>query len=406
MSDQFRHFSFITLFLLACFHVPIIWIGDDSIGLWDLYLVVYFILLFAFPVRGKSGPVPHFWREFFLLALLFGAYQFFGAVMTRKTYSILLVIKYFEAITVAYCCLEYFWRFRDDMPRLLTFFQVVIFAMNVFQLAYFFGGFGWYRIGLPFKAAVSPNPAGFILGLSVFLYLSVILPLRKNKLPSLVAFGTLAVTFLLTFSRTNLFAVLAVVAVYYGAGMVRHVKRLLVLIVVSTLLLGTLFYLNATSELVSIGRVITILSDPRAVLQDTSFSIRYQILWPRAIDAWTTNVGTLGVGTGTGNYEVIDGTIPRLLGNQGIIGLVLFFAVWFGFFVHWFGSHAIVRNMLLFVFINGITAETLVISYRTVQIYVFVLFFFVFAAEYVARRAEPLEHGLGTQAMAKAVRTA
>ena len=47
--------------------------------------------------------------------------------------------------------------------------------MNVFQLAYFFGGFGWYRIGLPFKAAVSPNPAEFILGLSVVLYWAVLL---------------------------------------------------------------------------------------------------------------------------------------------------------------------------------------------------------------------------------------
>lgn len=61
------------------------------------------------------------------------------------------------------------------MPRLLTFFQVLILAMNVFQLAYFFGGFGWYRIGLPFKAAVSPNPADFILGLSVVLYWAVLL---------------------------------------------------------------------------------------------------------------------------------------------------------------------------------------------------------------------------------------
>jgi hypothetical protein len=67
---------------------------------------------------------------------------------------------------------------------------------------------------------------------------------------------------------------------------------------------------------------------------------------------------------------VVDGTVPRLLVNKGLVGLSLFCYLWFISYLARFRRNTAVSSLLLFAAINSLNGETLLTSYRSIQVYI------------------------------------
>ena len=286
----------------------------------------------------------------------------------------LLVAKQFEHLIFALLLVDRLDNHRSTGDLKAT--VVLISAAVAYQILYYhnlIGGIGAnYRLGLPFATGVSSNPAGFFLGAWVV----VLLHTRRiwREFPAYGAASLLLSVYALiqTRSRTNLLALLLVLVVtvcirVWRAGGWRWVAAALV-----GFALAYASVVLFVEEAGPLARVIRLLKDPLSALEDGSFAIRLRESWPRAFGFWRADWRSVLIGRGLDYTGPVDGTVPRLLANQGVIGLLLFLSVWYvHFLVH--RKSAAVLLLLLFAFLNGINAETLVISYRSIQAYMVIL---------------------------------
>ena len=101
-------------------------------------------------------------------------------------------------------------------------------------------------------------------------------------------------------------------------------------------------------------------------------------LWPKAIDSWLSSPYHFLFGEGFGSFPIVDGTVPYLLANVGLLGFFFFTIVWCVFFLVKYRNNTAVFVLVIFTLINGINAETLIVSYRSVQTYIVLLLFTIF----------------------------
>lgn len=395
-SSKFRmkldFIAFFMLIFLACFHLPVFWVGNDSIGLFDIYLFVYFAFALM-RIRNDKVILTGAWREYFIVFALYLCYLLLSLPVLLSTYSFTLWIKNLEFLIVLVLLVTTFQKYQDKRKQLTNILQLAFAVMIFYQFAYRTGiiniGFGFkYRLGLPFALGVSSNPAGFVLGAYILLNVNIFLHYGTRKGLSVILLVASLAAMLFTISRTNLLALMVVVffvvlekalktkkGVYVGLGV----------ILVTVILLKIL--LSITPEDSYLWLFFKIIKDPSALLSDTSFKMRYAAHWPDAINRWLSTPITFLFGTGFGSVRVVDGTIPRLLGSQGLVGFLLFHLVWFLLPMYYYPKNKALKYLLLFAFINGINGETLIVSYRSVQIYVILLAYTIFL--YPADAKEP-----------------
>lgn len=397
LSTFYRRASFFVLALVAMFHFPVIWIGNDSIGLFDIILILGYLAVFVLHAMGQQLHFDEKWNEYLLLTLLYGGYILVNLLLNtdRDAKPVLLAVKYFENSFFFFIVLIiYFETNSMDVEFTARIVQASLLIMVMYLLYTYFYGSSIVqdgqiaRIGLPFMTGTAANPAGFILGMGVLLHLSVFFRLKKYKLFTTVSFVLTIVALLFTVSRTNVFALLLVIIVYLLTKIVRDRRALIVasVVIVVTFVGFSVLSTHFASRTGKISTFIEILKNPSVIFLDPSFRIRYTIAWPLAYDQWMTNVGTFLFGNGLGKNSVVDGTFIRLLANQGLIGFLLFCYIWLGFFLQKFGRYKWLRIILLFVVINGLTGDTLVVSYRTVQIYILLVITLVYSLEFLEKR--------------------
>lgn len=396
MSHRYRRVFFIAMVFLSIFHLPIVWIDENSIGLFDLGVVAAYLFVFVLYILGQKLDFGRKWKEYFLVALLYGGYLIFSLLVNqeRTLKSILLVVKYFENVLFLLLMVYLFETQMEDIEFNIKAVQMLLVLLVLYQLYHYFSGTPtvsfsrpWLRIGLPYMPGTASNPAGFVLGASILLYTSVILKTSKRKLFNILTLVMTVVALLFTISRTNVFGLLIVLMIYLLSNVIRDKKSLIIatVLIIAAFSIFTILSIYSASRVTKMQTFIEILRNPRVILTEGSFMIRYARAWPNAYKQWVHSIVTFLFGNGIGYNPVVDGTFLRLLANQGIIGFIFFCYLWFGFYLQHFGKYKWIRMLLLFAFINGMTGDTLVVSFRTIQIYIVILLTASYSLEYIEK---------------------
>ncbi len=403
---------FVILIFLAFFQFPIIWIGQgveaDSIGLYDLFLVFFTIwsMTRRYGKGDKEPMLPRRWQEFFVVAAVYACFLFTRMRPFKSVVSILQVLKFIENMLLLFNIVLFLEQKKDNMPQIIKIFTFMFFLLGFAQFCYALagqiGGIGgiihtyygnWYRLGLPFMQGVSSNPAGFVLGSIIIFYSEVVFKDKQSRVKKALYLFIIVVVLILTISKTN---IMGLIIVYAVKVVVTRKNRAKILIGGAILVPVTLLVINAIAqygETAGLMRLLFgLLTDPIGALQYRSFEARYQYIWPNAIALWLENVPSFLFGRGLYFQRVVDGTVPRLLSHQGLVGFVLFSFVWVIFFFWQFGKYRSIRYLMLFVMINSINGETLVVSYRATQAYLVVLAALVYVEEYYNRISQAQNH--------------
>jgi len=381
VKNSYNKIYFVFIFL-SLFHIPIVSIGNDFIGLYDFYIVLLFIYF-----STKSVIISSKWKLLFLMKVLYSIYLLFGLIRFGSLYSVLLVSKQFEIVIIFFVTYKLFYTIEND--TLLKHFEICVDIMMLFQLASYFRlfrylglkdglGYGiWYQLGLPFMNGVSSNPSGFILGAILILRISTF----KNKnIVSIIRILFNIIALLLTSSRTNILASVAVICLFLISVIIRKPKYLLNLIIIFVIVISAIVQIISFLPSESlVWRIVNLFFSGNVIeniLEQGSFKIRYSQMWKGAFAEWNKNFITLLFGNGEGWIQVVDGSVPRLLSNQGIIGLIFFIFNWFIIFII-IGRKTNIWTLLLYFTINAISAETLITSFRSIQAIIPIIFLMI-----------------------------
>jgi hypothetical protein len=385
-----KQFAFSLFIFLAVFQLPVFWVDRDSIGLYDAFLGLSLFFVFLNPY-WRAIRITARWKHVLFAGFAYVTYLCFSLLIYFDTYSALLVIKNAEFLVEFLVCIAFLWDDDLNLERVRKVVVGIFFLLAIFQLANFGGvmrkagvqsivGGVPYRVGLPFMQEDSANPAGFVLGL----YLIVASHFKRKTVLEIASMGLSLLAMVLTVSRTNLIGLVIVFAFFYLQAILSGRRSLLVFIIaISVLVAGVgIIYSSISQESVLWLNLFRYLSNPTGFLSDQSFTYRYIQHWPEAIDAWLTNPFTMLFGNGAGYLQIVDGTFPRLLANNGLVGVVLFVYFWFVTPALRHGKNAVISPILFFLIINSINAETLIVSYRSVQIFIVL---YAFSVRYFGR---------------------
>jgi hypothetical protein len=367
---------FFILIFLAVAELPLFFFRGDPVGLYDIYLItLFFVVGFFDGFRvGRYKPLIVAYASYL-------AYLSFSLIFTTSAFSVLLLIKQVEHLLLLILLADFLERGTvsetRDIDRIILLFAFVI----IYQIGYvrgIFPGIGvQYRLGLPFADGTSSNPAGFYLGIFVlFLYE---LALTRHKITVFRIFVLLLALYALwlTVSRVNFLALICVLGISFLHSFSRSKRGLVFLAFIGAGVV--LLYAVVLPNLPYMGNfenILKILRDPREIFTDSSFTFRSAYHWPNAIRVWLSSPWTFLFGIGYGKIPVVDGSYHRLLANQGLVGFIMFAWFWFYSTLRLRISKPVIM-VLLFIAINGITSDTLISSYRSVQIYLVLLFLLI-----------------------------
>lgn len=404
LSSVNRHtLYFLILVFLTFFHIPLIWIEGDSIGLFDVYLVLYTIFVLSKRYRKyheRRLKLSKKWKEYYIVVLAYLCYMLLRNRIVEDILSLLIILKQIENMVLLFHVVTFFELRKTDTRFFISCFLIILFSLAFAQLSYVALGmlgivrgsgwlaqnYGWfYRLGMPFMKGISSNPAGFVLGSIIIFYSEIAFKVSRRKIITGIAFAVVILALMLTISRTNIIALIFVFFVKLATG--KNKVRALA----TTIGLFFLFFFIVLSVVEQdsvtgkqLSRMLDLLLNPALIFaKDQSFFYRYRYSWPPAWNAWLENGATVLFGKGVNYIPIVDGTLPRLLGNQGLVGAILFHYIWFVFFKLQFRKYRAVGFLLIFALINAINGETLLMSYRATQPYIVILIAAIFSTAYI-----------------------
>lgn len=380
MSLNYKLKSFFTaeclffyfLIFSAIMHFPFFYMKGDAVGLFDISIVMYAI----FKIGKKSIDISKF-KQFIWISLAYIGYLSISTIYSTSSISILLLIKQVEHFVFFIFLIDFYSKNEHRTEEHFLLFISLFAAAILYQVVNFYslvpGPISNYRLGLPFKKGISSNPAGLFL--SSFIVVLVFIGLRIKRyrwyFAALLVLSGFALV--LTDSRTNMIGLLVVM--FFAASIkiwsFKYGKIVLPLLYIIGFG-GLYFLLWSVPDFGQFERFLKLLRNPLIVVQDTSFRVRLNGLWPSAVSAWTENLFTILLGKGYGFMPVVDGTYHRLLVNQGVIGFLFFMYLWFVYFIRKHYSKPLLF-LLILVAINGIAVDTLITSYRSIQIFLIML---------------------------------
>jgi hypothetical protein len=375
--------------LISIFHFPLFYIKKDSVGIFDFYVI---FLFFCIIIRGiyKHRFTLGNWKALF--AAIFASICYYLLRLdyySLTDYKLFLILKYLEHFFLFFVFVYFLENEKINYPMLMKLIKIILVVLTLFQINEWLGGGpARYRLSLPFTLTVSPNPAAFVLGAALIFFIEYMLRKKQKLIVKLIDIGIfvlIIISLLLTLSRTNFIAIIASFGIVYFFKGFKDPKRLVITVSIIALLIIA-FYTAVSIAINTMASPVMqcyayMITDPTTVFSDPSFYARFSHLWPDSLNAWQENIFTFFFGKGLGYFFVVDGTFPRLLGNQGLVGTVLFIYVWFAFFLRRYRFTAM-WLLLVFIAINAITADTLVVSYRSIQGYVAFLMMTIYFHQY------------------------
>ena len=361
-----NNFTLFILLFISIFSYPVFFYNGEEITIFDIYIsLIMFFMFFKFILTGRVRFFSN--TKFLTCFFIFVCYMIlrlaFQQCDTNATYPILFVVKYLEFLCIFIIAANLLSK-TDRVPFLMI--DITFLCLSVFQLYSYFILDTWYRIGLPFKTGeVSPNPAGFVLTLFLLIYMYELINGRlkvSQKVVALIGF----VSLLLTFSRTNtiLFAIISVLMLLASkkkkVTLLKKIKYFGIFAILSVLSNNILNMIIGNRIKYGMSFVAYIIN-PSNILADGSLQLR-MATFKYMFDCWTGSVSSIFFGNGIGFIEVADNLVFSLLVNMGLLGLVLFLFAWYFGILSSFPGIKLIKYVLLFTLLNGLTVETLLVS--------------------------------------------
>jgi hypothetical protein len=388
--------------LLMLFHLPLAEVNRNTIGLFDIYILV---LLFAVIALNYRLRVPRYYRFWLLTFLIYIIYLFISIHFFMSQKGFLVALKYIEYLGIAVLLMWFLPRYSKSsllvilnlafiLASLYSILNYLDYYHNILPIRPNFGLGSWHRAGLPFTYGTASNPAGVVYGAFILFNLRLrhIAAGRKELLLHLGALVMALGALFCTVSRTNILALLMVLGVMVVVEFVLHREHRLKILIAVGLAGGLLVgMMNVIPEKSEIWRFFKLIEDPTEIysriMQESSFQKRLNS-WGRHLDLWTDNLKTVLVGKGARYFSITDSSYFGLLVNQGMIGLLLFSLPWFVYTLI-VSRPAVVKYLGLFLLISAINAETLLTSYRAIPAVITLLF----AAHYLEQPAAEEQEG-------------
>lgn len=343
------------LFLLATFHLPIVTISEDSIGLYDIVLVLY--ALFIFMRASKIRALPYL-----VLSITFILILLIGSIDVTDLFHWILVAKQVQYI-ITFVVWYYLFTKSDFSERDLVSISILISVSAIISGVFLVLNQECWRLCLVGQEGDSANAISSIIVICML----VIIQVATNK-QKYLSLPILLIGLVLTFSRTNILGFFATIFLYA----IFQKKTLLLLLMIS-------FFVGAsiTMEFLPIAYGYTPLDyviDPSLILEDDSFKARYEKAWWNGYNA---GIFYNLFGNGLGVQRFSDGLYSRLFIGTGAIGTLLYLSM-FGLF---FLASSNLRYLLIFFAINSLNTETLTNVFRVMQILIPYLAFYVIHAD-------------------------
>ena len=330
------------LLILSIIHLPVYYIGDDSIGVFDfaVLLISLNFSLRTLKLRKNRCDLILLY-SLFLFCCVFSTY--FLENLDNK-FHYLLIAKQFEFVLI-WIAFHNLIKRNSDPVKFNNFILLCSYIVSIYGMISVYEG-TCYRLCLINKMGDSPNPAGFILAISIiFLYLEN----KINKLFLIVPF----VALLMTLSRTNFIALFATFILITILN--KNFKNFLYLFVILIISYLSSFYQNQYHL-----PLFEYVKNPLIIINDPSLKMRFDGVWWIGIKYDIVNIL---LGSGFGNSPVNDSLYTRLFIGVGAFGLMsyLLFCARLALISR---KHFI---LVFFVLVNGVAVETVINSYRTVQ---------------------------------------
>lgn len=380
------HFWFLIHVILSVAHLPIIEFKKDTLGLFDIYIFLFCLVgIFYFLFYKKLNIIVD--KEYLPLLIIFGLYlvycltlllihllskQLFFVKNNLGIFSLLLFAKQVQYFVIF--IINVYW-IKKINPRYFQYYLYLTILMMMLWGVYKLAIGEWYRLGVIGDRFVSSNPAGFIF-MGIILALVFLATEKKFSLNKVLLgfFGVLAFLGLtLTFSRTNNIA--AAICVFFFLGL-KYRARLLNYLPLFGFLIGlTALLLQGYSSVYpesAFSRNFSYLINPTAILDDGSFAKRVGSVWWSGMDKTLGNPFYTLFGTGIGSKRLNDGLYTFLFNSFGLVGMTLYLSL---FIVLLKRNSTILIAFALAIFLNGITTETTVLSFRSMQVFLIILAF-------------------------------
>lgn len=375
--------KFLFFSLLATIHIPLYEVNDKAVGLFDLVLVVLCVFAALRYITHKlPTQIPYKCLGFALL-LTFTAYAgiTLAANWTRPMLSLipeegfafptLLYIKQIEYIFTILCTV-YVSR-KIDAETVAASLALSLAVISLYGFYAMFIAKAWYRLGLiNMSGEVSSNPGGFVISIlllcSVALICDTQFQLKRFRFALILALATGYLALIFSYSRTNNISFLICCGLLLLPYLRRHLL-LACLVLVPVVVAGNLTFVafSSTQDLGHYGiSPLTFLAHPSLIINDPSLRLRIEEVWGLAFREWSSSPATMIFGIGFGKLRLADGLYPNLLFTTGVVGVLLYLAA---FVVSLWRAPLILRCLILFVLLNGISTETTINSFRSAQVF-------------------------------------
>lgn len=325
--------------------VPLYSLGRGmSLGFQELLMIV----LFLKTISIRSVPMKKVKKEFAWLAGLFVIYFFISFLIGIKLSNVILTIRYIIPLAFIFVMPKLF-RSKEDW---FHFFKV-LFPFVIFT---FVGEIYFILTKNPLVSIISPQmtdklnrnlvaytvgggPSRFITGVSFgftcFVAALYFLTKHKDRFNNAyLLFIAILVMLQAILSATRSYSI-AYLVIFAGFLLIQRIRQLPQIILLSTLILLSLFQLTSKSDLLktqvdaSYKRLITVRSllsgaDPDAAASDSRLSGKT----PRVLNKFAESP-VLGFAFSDEYYENADDhvAIPNLLLNLGVVGFLIFHGI-------------------------------------------------------------------------------
>jgi len=379
--------------LLATVHLPIYQTSEKAVGWFDLAVCLLSPVALWWLLRQKISWRLPFYSAAYLGMALFTLYAGITLAMNwnRPMLSLLgeenfdfpalLYIKQIEYLLIVLCTL-YLGR-RINPVTLLVSLGLSLSCVALYGFHSMFISKIWYRLGLIYMTGdASSNPGGFVLSICLLCLIGAASQTRWHHSKRLILFilfsGTVGYAALIfSYSRTNNLSFLVCFCVFIFPLIRRHLLLITCLLIPVVLAANELFSLFSTAHHMNQYGIspLVFLTHPSLIWNDPSLRMRLNDVWGNAYGAWHGSCLTIAFGIGFGKLRLADGLYPNLLFTTGIFGLLLYLTPMA--ILAWQGPR-IVRCLMLFILLNGISTETTINSFRSTQVlYVYLPAFLV-----------------------------
>ena len=338
-----------TLLFFSIFNIPLMQIGDNAIGIFDVISLI-FILIYFFPFKPIAFTSIVFLFFLFASILLTTSIinSFLGNNITSS--SILYVAKLYQVSLTGYIVTKIISKDKlaySSFDQLIFSLISLLFVYNLFQVFVL----GWFRSGVPFVVG-SSGPLGLLASCSLIYGLSR----PRSKLPILIVILSLLI---LVFALSKSFLICVPFLIFAQIKKPLAFRNIYILLLLSVSTWSILLFDNPLSKLIKI-----LYNSAVNFSELSSLSFRVSRHWFVNFTAHYESDFLFFFGGGAQSISIsYDSLYFYLFYTVGILGSLVLFS----FCISRVRHDKIFRSYFIVMIVSGIFLETSLISYRGIE---------------------------------------